>query len=315
MSYVPNPPAAGHGLHDWILDFTRRELAQGLREDEVRDLTWKLTQGKGRRPATLSREIEDAVGGAVEWLAKHPYAKGAGKRYRSGWDWENEDYSNDESIRKPPPASKWQLPVNRRLIAKILGRCWPSLKPRGRFDLGELYAGFNYTLCLAAEVNLPKAQPLRDWQEHSSSAQWVVPNPFLRCGEGKGVKTDENAGERIWLIIEFDQGKLEDQAKLLLWLNRIDAEFELAMIVYSGGKSLHGWFSCVDKSEHREIFNFFRRATALGCDRSMRSSVQYTRMPLGMNSRTGRRQEIWHWSEEAISEHTQRLIKSQNSEF
>lgn len=122
------------------------------------------------------------------------------------------------------------------------------------------------------------------------------------------MKTDENAGERFWLIIEFDSGTLEDQSKLLWWLSRIGEEWELALIVYSGGKSLHGWFSCVGREERGEIFKFFRLATTLGCDKMMRSSVQYTRVPLGTNQKTGQRQSILHWSEEAISEH-QRKVK------
>lgn len=317
MSNRDNPPVAGSGLHDWILDFTRKELAKGSSVETVREKAWKLTQRTGRRSTILRREIDDAVRGAEKWLADHPHVKafeGNGDRAVLHWE-EQEEAIGNEGICRPPPANKWQLPVDERLIAKILSRATPKLKPRTYFNLGELYAGYNFNICVAKEVNQPQARPLRFWQDRWSlwEIQWMVPNPFLKCGEGKGVKTDENAGERLWLIIEFDRGTLEEQAKLLMWLDRTDAEWELAMIVFSGSRSLHGWFSCVDKSE-QEIFKFFRQATRLGCDRSMRSSVQYTRMPLGWNSKTDQRQQIVHWSNEGITFHNQLLIEYMNNE-
>jgi hypothetical protein len=295
---------------------------KGRDENDVKRRALSLARNKGRPEAVLRKEIEDAVAGAVDWLKEHPLAKrhqyGNGNGAGSNGNGSNSSIGMHEwpwtdGIRRLPPASKWQLPVDEKLIRRIIskskgaGNGW--LKPRIRFELGELYAGLNYVLCLAKNVYAPKAQTLDYWRERGvRDMQWMVPNPCMERGDGGRVKTDLNGGERIWLIIEFDKGTLDDQAKLLRWLGDIDSEWELALIVYSGGKSLHGWFSCVGKLEHQDIFKFFRRATTLGCDRMMRSFVQYTRVPLGINSKSGRRQEIAHWSQAAIDFHNEKLV-------
>src|SRR4029077_14820614 len=224
------------------------------------------------------------------------------------------DYIGNEGIRRPPPWPKWVLPINTKLIEKILNRRMiGKLRPRDSYNFPDLYANFDFPLCIAPEVNLPCCRLLSFWKKHSDdvceAAQWIVPNPCLECGEGGWVKTDRNACERIWLIIEFDKYSFEEQTKLLFWLERAHAEWDLSMIVYSGGKSLHGWFSCVGMAEHREIVRFFKIATSLGCDKMMRSSVQYTRFPLGINSKTKRLQEIRHLNEEALEVHKANLIE------
>lgn len=325
---VPLAPLAGSGLHDFLLSFTRRQLILGKAPDLVRHLAWRAAEGRGRPSSTLRREIDDAVEGAAKWLEERPHlingnghASGGGengyagrRELLGGWP------SRGSGLKRSPAASKWQLPVEEALIQKILSkplrgrlRPWPEGHP---FDLGSLYAELNYRLCLTQHVWDPQVRLLRHWQRVGiEDLQWMVPNPFLRCGSGGRFKTDRNAGERIWLIIEFDQpggaNGLEEQAKLLRWLDWMGGnDWDLAMVVYSGGKSLHGWFSCVGRSE-KESCRFFKGATTLGCDRMMRSSVQYTRVPGGTNFKTGRRQSIMHYDEVVIAEHQCRLRQQQ----
>jgi hypothetical protein len=308
------PPSAGKGLHLWILSYTRNRLVQGQTEEEVKAETLRLCKDKGRKPEILGKEIADAVKGALEWLEDHPNASvSASGSIRKPWGWWLAQ-APSLGIRRPPAAHKWIADPDPRLVKHVFGKIGEKdlsrLVPRDALDIGELFGNINFPVCLAREVNRPVAKPLRQWQrqeEELRAGQWMVPNPCLRCGEGGGVKSDKNAGERLWLIIEFDQWTIEEQAKLLLWLNKIDAEWDLSLIVFSGSKSLHGWFSTVGKSERREILRFFKLACRLGCDRAMRSSVQYTRMPLGVNAKTKRIQEILHLDEDALEMHAKRL--------
>lgn len=304
-------PHSGNGLHDFILNYTAREIYSGRSPEAVQQRTWQLTCDKGRSHSILEKEISDAIDGAVRWLEEHPgaAAKAGYRHFNRPWEWQ--DSPGSDGIRRPPEWSKWVLPFDERLRTRILSRPFKGkLQPRNNLVLADLYGNYDFILCLAPEVNQLKARSLSYWQSHLKNLeeiQWIVPNPCLRVGDGGDVKTDRNAGERIWLIIEFDYGTLEEQTKLLFWLERAHAEWDLAMIVYSGGKSLHGWFSCVGMAEHLEIVRFFRVATSLGCDRMMRSSVQYTRFPLGINRKTKRMQEIKHWNDEVIALHCEKL--------
>ena len=308
------PPSAGSGLHEWILAYTRQELAKGQTEEEVQESTWHLCHDKGRKESILRKEIADAVAGASKWLGEHPEAVGKRKGHGEAARWQEwgswyQRYLETDVVQRPPPAAKWKAPVDEGLIRFALGRIKQlKLKPRDRFSLEDLFV-FNFPICIAKTVNRPVAKHLEDWQlAELRQSQWMVPNPCMECGEGGGIKNYTNAGERIWLIIEFDCYTLEEQAKLLCWLDRRGGiEWQLAMIVFSGSKSLHGWFSSVGKDENKEIVKFFKLATRLGCDRAMASSVQYTRFPLGWNTKTKRRQEILHWNERAFREHQEQL--------
>jgi hypothetical protein len=307
-------PFSGDGLHEFILKYTRREIIQGKTKADVERSTWELTFDKGRPHPILEKEIEDAVDGAIEWFAEHPEATVDGKsNFRSLIPPEWRNWHSNAGIKRPPPWSKWVRPLDRKLVNRIINtRLIGRLRPKMKYDFGDLFANYDFPICLAPEVNQPYCQRLSVWLKHRDvlpAVQWMVPNPCLECGVGGWVKSDRNADERIWVIIEFDRYSPEEQTKLLFWLDRAHAEWELSMIVYSGGKSLHGWFSCVDMLEHREIVRFFRVATTLGCDFMMRSSVQYTRFPGGINRRTQREQAILHWNQEAIDLHKENLAR------
>ncbi|RMH23607.1 MAG: hypothetical protein D6701_00145 [Gemmatimonadetes bacterium] len=158
-----------------------------------------------------------------------------------------------------------------------------------------LYALFpdNPLLCLGAEVNSFATAPLAEWR-HLEAAQFVVPNPMrARTGrtlEGRlSARTNANTGPRAYLVVEFDFGHFDGHAALLLHLRQYA---HLAMAVYSGGKSLHGWFDVRGQSAEAQR-RFFARAVELGADPKMWTPSQFSRCPLGSNRRTGRLQQVY----------------------
>jgi hypothetical protein len=127
--------------------------------------------------------------------------------------------------------------------------------------------------------------------------QYIVPNYFRECGKGKGRRNDLNIGERLYVVVEFDKGRPNDQLRLLAYLSRNG--FQLIMIVYSGGKSLHGWFTCYGVSEYR-IRTFCRLAKKLGADQTTRSPSQWVRMPNGWNYKNRRKQKVLYYDAEGL---------------
>ncbi len=72
-----------------------------------------------------------------------------------------------------------------------------------------------------------------------------------------------------------------------------------ALVVHSGGKSLHAWFPCAGVEESL-VRRFMRYAVRLGADSRTWSRCQYVRMPGGLRD-NGARQEIIYFNPEALS--------------
>ena len=107
-------------------------------------------------------------------------------------------------------------------------------------------------------------------------------------------------GPRRFLIVEGDKLNGEPipkdtQAAVLLHLAKLAP---LALVVDSGGKSLHGWFTTAGFSEGQSD-SFFRKACTLGADPALWSRAQLVRMPGGLRDNT-RRQQILFFNPAAL---------------
>jgi hypothetical protein len=105
----------------------------------------------------------------------------------------------------------------------------------------------------------------------------------------------ENTGPRRFLVIDQDQGTIDEQAAILLHLAE---RAPMALAVHSGSKSLHGWFFCQGQSEER-LQQFMRYAVTLGADRAMWTPSQFARMPDGTRE-GGNRQTVYFFNPAVI---------------
>jgi len=142
-------------------------------------------------------------------------------------------------------------------------------------------------LCCGWSRHRFDTRPRMHWHK-LHDLEFIVPNPMTaRQGLTKAQKLSahalNNTGPRRFLIVEFDfvagsraearlLSKLEAEgrdmrdlsAALLLHLAEMAP---LAMAVYSGAKSLHGWFYCAGTAE-KSVSRFCRYAAALGAESS-----------------------------------------------
>ena len=72
--------------------------------------------------------------------------------------------------------------------------------------------------------------------------------------------------------------------------NRCPTASEYALVVHSGGKSLHGWFYCAGQPEE-ELRKFMRYAVSLGADPATWTRCQLVRLPGGLRD-NGQRQTV-----------------------
>ena len=146
--------------------------------------------------------------------------------------------------------------------------------------------------------------------------QFIVPNPMaaprgLTLGRKLSAHALSNTGRRRFLIVEFDfdSSKSAEEACLLrrsttegrdvrdlcaALLLHLAETAPLALAVYSGRKSLHGWFYCPGIAEEK-VSRFFRYAVSLGADRANWNTSQFARMPDGLRD-NGKRQPVYFFN-------------------
>ena len=148
-------------------------------------------------------------------------------------------------------------------------------------DVLDRFFGDQDILCMGTTASCWVTKP-RSWfrgKEHSY--QFVVPNPLSALS---GLKNDgtpssrcnSNAGPWLTQVIEFDTGTLDEQAKIHLKLQASGAT--LRMVVFSGGKSLHGWYD-VRGWPPEKLREFRWYASVLGADDATFPACQFVRAP------------------------------------
>jgi hypothetical protein len=125
----------------------------------------------------------------------------------------------------------------------------------------------------------------KSWYGRLEDRPLIVPSPMCSqrglTKQGKlSYHSEANTGPRRFLVVEFDSGSLDHQAALLWHLAQYAP---LALVVFSGSKSAHGWFFCEGQPEDK-LRRFFNFAVSLGADSRTWSRAQFVRMPDGTRS-------------------------------
>jgi hypothetical protein len=118
--------------------------------------------------------------------------------------------------------------------------------------------------------------PKKEWQKYNIAKRdywlenhrrfklwkysWCASNYLSRADRRCSYDGMEGIARR-WMIIEGDEGSLEQQ----FWIHKqLDQRYgNLGCLVYSSGKSLHGWYFVEGWSEE-ECFELFAQAIDLG---------------------------------------------------
>lgn len=158
----------------------------------------------------------------------------------------------------------------------ILSRLFPD--PDGLLCIGRSMSSFT-------TATLTQHSGIRD-------SQFIVP-AFMLAKYGttldgrKSEHTKENTGPRRFIVFDFDSPPPDQHASIIRHL----AKFRpLVMVLKSGGRSLHAWFSSTTSIEDDRLF--WRLGIALGADPVLfRNPSQFVRLPNGTRN-TGAKQEV-----------------------
>jgi hypothetical protein len=156
----------------------------------------------------------------------------------------------------------------------------------------------NDLVCAGANEYQAETQPAKDWANLLGGLQFVVPNPMraseANLNDGKiSSRCRGNAcRRRRWLVAECDlKTDLEEQCAVLSSLDHPRCPLRLA--VFSGGKSVHGWFDSRSFSDAEQL-RWFRHAVYLGHDPKLWLKWQWVRAPGGRRE-GGNKQEIYYF--------------------
>jgi hypothetical protein len=273
-----SPPHAGEGVHDWLFRVAR-QLHAHLPAPEIVNLLESRVENCGRY--VPRGEIIAAVQNSL------PCAWQLGSRSQPIY-----------------AAPKWPA-VNleqRQAIIRDGGELvdlWELSSPRIDDDkahteqiIDRLFPG-DPLLCCGKSTTDFDTRPREDWRGELSRLQFIVPSPMTaRSGLTQDGRKSAHAlsitGARRFLVVEFDQGYVDDHAALLIHLG---GYAPLVCAVHSGGKSLHGWFNVHSQPEEK-VLKFFRYAVAFGADKLMWTPSQFARIPDGTRN-GGKRQTVF----------------------
>ena len=147
-------------------------------------------------------------------------------------------------------------------------------------------------LCIGWNTFTTTTEPLSTYLATAHRAEFIVANPMTATG-GRRASVNATSRHKLrHLVIEFDtHDTREQQAAVLSSLST--SAHPLILAVWSGGKSIHGWYDVSSLTPYQRLV-FFRHAVYLGADRSLWDRAKLVRMPGGIRS-TGQRQPILYF--------------------
>jgi hypothetical protein len=268
------PPRAGEGVHAWLFRVAR-QLHAHLPANEIISLLERHVMTCGRHVSR--KEIQDAVQNSIPcaWVRR-----GHAPSIQFTLKWPAVNQEQREAIIKDGAglADLWELspvPLN-------------DNDPRSEEIVDRLFPG-NPLLCCGKSNAVFSTRPREMWRGELSRLALIVPSPMSALmgltKEGKeSAHALGNTGPRRFLVVEFDQGTLDEHAALLI---RLAGYAPMVCAVHSGGKSLHGWFYVHGQPEDR-VLKFFRYAVSLGADHHTWGHSQFVRMPDGTRDNNNR---------------------------
>ena len=311
LSCITPIPLAGTGVHRWIASNTAKLIVRGMSPADVEaTLLPIVVEQRGER--TALREIRAAVSSAARKFP--PYGHGLMR------------------VWSPPPTVPplHRIPVDWQSVRSIAfsgSDPWLDLnRPRdARGLLTLLFADGEWVCASRGRAALGVTKRRNEWLAGVDDLELVVPSPMtgptgLNQEGGIASRCLANTGERRYLVIEFDFSADKPGAPLTD-CGRFVADLEgrgitvrdacaallahlaqlapLVLVVWSGGKSLHGWFRVAGRED--DAAKLMRYARTLGADPATWPRCQMVRFPDGHRHDRGVRQTCCYFNRENLA--------------
>jgi hypothetical protein len=285
---LASPPHRGEGLNNWFFRCAR-VLHPFRSHDEIVELLRAATHGSPLQRDEIERAVTRSRDSA--WKPGEPPS---------------------EHVVQPPAWPKVDYAKRAKVIAETgvgLVDLWERSPVRFDDDLqhSEEIVDFlfpnNPLLCCDKSRSRFDTKLREEWRGQLSSLALIVPSAMTaRKGLTQENKMSAHAlsstGPRQYLIVEQDQGTVDEQATILVHLSEYAP---LVLAVHSGNRSLHGWLSCSRANASEQAFEkFMRYAVSLGADKALWLRSQFARMPDGRHE-NGKWQTVFYFNPSTLS--------------
>jgi hypothetical protein len=166
-----------------------------------------------------------------------------------------------------------------------------------------LFGPDNPWICAGISVDTFATRRRRSWFGHMHRMSLIVPNPMCaQFGHTQAGHLSEHTLDNValppkFIVVDQDDAPIFEQLPILRYL----AQFlPLALIVFSGHESVHGWFN-VQGVDQQLINKFFDRAESIGADHALRNPMQFVRVPSGRH-KNGNLQQVLFFDPSALQQ-------------
>lgn len=313
---LENPPEAGGGVHAWLFRVARQLHAHW--EPEQIEAALVAATRTCKRVVPLI-EIRNAIRNSAGSAWKPTRLEAATVASDGDDEWAGvPEPDAGENIDNRPTAPSQPSPVAAhrprwarrdgvavelacaRAAGSGVGSLYdlfersPIRPPAGAAPGGWIKRLFGASEFVCLGTSDPKTAATKrrpEWGQLPADAALVVANPMTaRLGATQDGRPSPrclgNTGARRWVVLEFDQGTIDEQAGLHWYIN---AQAErlgwptLRLAVHSGKKSLHGWYGPVESEETAQKLMAF--AASVGADPATWNKCQLVRLPGGTRAR------------------------------
>jgi hypothetical protein len=273
LGEIPDP---GAGLNHGLL-VAALKLKEWLNYPMGKVVDILLPIANERRGKDCTREVNRQVETAFNSSGYHEAKGPSGTHYEPGlW--------REVGIQEASLADLWEASPIR----------WDDNQPHTEEVIDALFPG-NPWLCCGQTAYAFETRRREDLRGLLSQLSFIVPNPAIsKTGLTEQGYESEHAKSqfpvRKYVVFEFDAEKdKEIQASIILWLA---AKRELKLVVDSGGKSLHAWFSAEGVDEPT-LLSTYNHLVRLGVDPRTYTRSQFVRLPDGLRDNTIRQATIY----------------------
>ena len=285
---IASAPRAGEGVNPWLYQVAR-VLHPYRSEAEIYAILRRATADCGR--IVTEKEILRAIENSKKAAWTPGSSPSPGRSARPPWPRVNEEQREAILREGYGLVDLWEESAIR----------FEDNEPHTEEIIDLLFPG-NPLLSTGKVIDRSPTRPREKWRGKLADRQFIVPSPMsAKTGltqDGKeSQRSLSNTGLRRFLVVELDAGSIDAHAALL---RHLSWHAPLALVVHSGGKSLHGWFFCAGQPEER-LLRLMRYAVTLGADPATWTRSQFVRMPDGTRD-DGKRQTVYFFDPEAIKQ-------------
>ena len=318
-TFLGTCPRSSNGVHQWLAAATHRTFAYLDSQEQVKVLRWAMRDcGRDPQPHEIEHTVENI-------RRKRAKGEANGSVYQA---WPPRAYEEIDQLvcqgitaaelrrRSPyriPRVSPWRW--IKRLFPANSFLCLSREEPRGtdaqgvpvfariwdtRLRDGWRYRGLkNYPL-IVPNVAKKCSGLTQDGRESTRCNEMFPARRFLTIEFDFSLRDRSGRNETEWAswICKWEKRgrSTRDACAALLWHLREYAP--LALVVWSAGKSLQGWFSARGEPEHH-LRRFMEYAHGLGADRATWTRCQLVRTPEAVRA-NGNRQSVQYFDSDNL---------------